>query len=87
MAIQQDLQKLKNVAVKRFRIYDRIAPNMRPGDADYAWSERGICDADDGHDDFRNVQDDVYRKFIRKIDEIIINRLSMGFLISPASIL
>ncbi|XP_052214916.1 uncharacterized protein LOC127833604 isoform X2 [Dreissena polymorpha] len=85
MAILQELKKLNTVAVKRFQIFDRIPPKMRIGDS--AWSVRGICDADDDHEDFGNAQDNAYR-FITNIDDYarIINRISMRIVISPASI-
>ncbi|KAH3811686.1 uncharacterized protein LOC127833603 [Dreissena polymorpha] len=86
MAIRQELVALKNVAVKRFKIFDRIKPNMRTGDADSAWSVRGICDSDDDHEDYGNVEDDAHKKFIANINDIIINRISMRFAITPDSI-
>ncbi|XP_052214935.1 uncharacterized protein LOC127833615 [Dreissena polymorpha] len=84
MAILQELKKLNTVAVKRFQIFDRIPHIMRNGDS--AWSVRGICDADDDHEDFGNAQDYAYRQFITNINYKIINRISMRFVISPASI-
>ncbi|KAH3689793.1 hypothetical protein DPMN_194688 [Dreissena polymorpha] len=86
MAIRHELEALKNVAVKRFQIFDRIKPNMRTGDAASAWSARGICDADDDNADFGNVQDDACRKFIRNMNDMIINRISMRCLIGPRAV-
>ncbi|KAH3813850.1 hypothetical protein DPMN_142320 [Dreissena polymorpha] len=85
MAIRQELEALKNVSVKRFQIFERIRPNMQTGSAVSSWSVSGICDADDDHGDFGNVHEDTYRQFIEP-HILIIHRISMRFVISPASI-
>ncbi|KAH3811754.1 hypothetical protein DPMN_140169 [Dreissena polymorpha] len=86
MAIRQELEALKNVAVKRFRIFDRIKSNLRTDDAASSWSVRGIRNAEDDHEDFGNVQDDAYRICIKNIKNGIMNRISMRMVICPASI-
>ncbi|KAH3811731.1 hypothetical protein DPMN_140146 [Dreissena polymorpha] len=55
MANRQELEALKNVAVKRFRIFNRIKPKSRTGDAASNWSVRGIRNAEDDHEDFRKL--------------------------------
>ncbi|XP_052234522.1 uncharacterized protein LOC127847037 isoform X2 [Dreissena polymorpha] len=87
MTILQELETAQNVAMKRFRIYDRIRSNMLTGDADSAWSVRGSVGhgVDNDNVDIENVQDKTYIKFIRYINNDIINRISMRFLMIPAS--
>ncbi|XP_052229399.1 uncharacterized protein LOC127843705 isoform X3 [Dreissena polymorpha] len=75
---QQELAARKNVAVKRFRIYEW------PDSAGYAMSVRDIGDVDDAACDI--LEDDVYKKFAKYIDRYIINRISILIEISPGSI-
>ncbi|KAH3770600.1 uncharacterized protein LOC127843703 [Dreissena polymorpha] len=75
---QQELAARKNVAMKRFRIYEL------PDSAGYAMSVRDIGDVDDAACDI--LEDDVYKKFAKYIDRYIINRISILIEISPGSI-
>ncbi|KAH3770972.1 hypothetical protein DPMN_172272 [Dreissena polymorpha] len=75
---QQELAARKNVAIKRFRIYEL------PDSAGYAMSVRDIGDVDDAASDI--LEDDVYKRFAKYIDRYIINRISILIEISPGSI-
>ncbi|XP_052229738.1 uncharacterized protein LOC127843885 [Dreissena polymorpha] len=75
---QQELAARKNVAMKRFRIYEWL------DSAGYAMSVRDIGDVDDVASDI--LEDDVYKRFAQYIDRYIINRISILIEISPGSI-
>ncbi|KAH3770557.1 uncharacterized protein LOC127845918 [Dreissena polymorpha] len=75
---QQELAARKNVAMKRFRIYEL------PDSAGYAMSVRDIGDVDDAASDF--LEDDVYKTFAKYIEYYMINRISILIEISPGSI-
>ncbi|KAH3771141.1 hypothetical protein DPMN_172443 [Dreissena polymorpha] len=75
---QQELAARKNVAIKRFRIYEL------PDSAGYAMSVRDIDDVDDADSDI--LEDDVYKRFAKYIDGYKINRISILVEISRVSI-
>ncbi|KAH3770645.1 hypothetical protein DPMN_171937 [Dreissena polymorpha] len=75
---QQELAARKNVAMKRFRIYEW------PDSAGYVMSVRDIGDVDAAASDI--LEDDVYKRFAQYIDRYIINRISILIEISPGSI-
>ncbi|KAH3868624.1 uncharacterized protein LOC127867830 [Dreissena polymorpha] len=77
--IQQELEQLKNVNVKRFRIYDR-----RPGSDTWSVRDIGVVDDDDNDDD--SVYYKKYNYFLCKMDPVITNRISMRLQIMPASV-
>ncbi|KAH3805654.1 hypothetical protein DPMN_133959 [Dreissena polymorpha] len=86
IAIKQELDTLKNVAVKRFRILDRMRKtNTCYDDAMSAWSVRDIGGVDDDNPADDNVEDKPFRTFVRYMDSEIMNRISMRLLIIPAS--
>ncbi|KAH3770951.1 hypothetical protein DPMN_172251 [Dreissena polymorpha] len=78
ITIQQELAARKNVAMKRFRIYEW------PDSAGYAMSVRDIGDVDDADSDI--LEDDVYKRFAKYIDRYKINRISILIEISRVSI-
>ncbi|KAH3718170.1 hypothetical protein DPMN_060969 [Dreissena polymorpha] len=72
--IQQELEALEHVEVKRFRIYDR-KPNTYRGSVD-AWSVRGsVVDDGDNSDYIDEVKHFTY--YIDDIDDHVFNRISM----------
>ncbi|KAH3771169.1 hypothetical protein DPMN_172471 [Dreissena polymorpha] len=75
---QQELAARKNVAMKRFRIYEW------PDSAGRAMSVRDIGDVDDVASDI--LEDDVYKRFAAYIDRYNINRISILIEISPGSL-
>ncbi|KAH3770198.1 hypothetical protein DPMN_171482 [Dreissena polymorpha] len=75
---QQELAARKNVAMKRFRIYEL------PDSAGRAMSVRDIGDVDDAASDI--LEDDVYKRFAKYIDRYKINRISMRIQIIPDSL-
>ncbi|XP_052229368.1 uncharacterized protein LOC127843690 [Dreissena polymorpha] len=75
---QQKLAARKNVAMKRFRIYEL------PDSAGCAMSVRDIDDVDDADSDI--LEDDVYKRFAKYIDGYKINRISILIEISRVSI-
>ncbi|KAH3797124.1 hypothetical protein DPMN_150699 [Dreissena polymorpha] len=77
ISIQQELATLNNVAVKRFRILDRMRQ--------IAWSVRCTGGVLEDNQDNDNVANNAYTKFVSNLDYAIINRISMRFLINPAS--
>ncbi|KAH3867876.1 hypothetical protein DPMN_031013 [Dreissena polymorpha] len=93
IAIQKELKTQKNVAVKRFQIFNRIHKTFRiqktyweDDIASSHWSVHDIGCADDYYQDDDIVKDDPYIKFISRMGNKIINRISMRLLITPASI-
>ncbi|XP_052223303.1 uncharacterized protein LOC127839143 [Dreissena polymorpha] len=86
IVIQQELETLKNVAVKRFRIlYRKTKINGSDDVAESAWYERDAVGVDDDYWEDDNIADNAYTCFVRKLDEGIINRISLRLLITPAS--
>ncbi|KAH3770989.1 hypothetical protein DPMN_172289 [Dreissena polymorpha] len=75
---QQELAARKNVAMKRFRIYEL------PDSAGYVMSVRDIGDVDDAASDI--LKDDVYKRFAKYMDLNKINRISMRIQIFPDSL-
>ncbi|KAH3797111.1 hypothetical protein DPMN_150686 [Dreissena polymorpha] len=89
ISVQQELETLKNVAVKRFLLLNRICETEIYDDLDVlesAWSACGICcvDAHNHNHAHDNVAEKAYKCFMRNYDNEIINRISMRFLINPA---
>ncbi|KAH3717156.1 hypothetical protein DPMN_059936 [Dreissena polymorpha] len=72
--IQQELEALKCVKVKRFRIYDRT-PNTYSW-SDDAWSVRGSV-VDDGDNSDGIGEDELCKSDINGIDNGMLNRISM----------
>ncbi|KAH3749868.1 hypothetical protein DPMN_184383 [Dreissena polymorpha] len=88
IAFNHEMGSLKQVAVKRFRIYDRTNHFIKWIDSeDSAWSERAnkVVVGDD-HDD-ASVDDDGYTFYIKSISPEIINRISMRFQIIPVMVI
>ncbi|KAH3861073.1 hypothetical protein DPMN_024001 [Dreissena polymorpha] len=88
IAIQKELKTQKNVAVKRFQIFNRKHTTYWEDDiASSNWSVHDIGRVDDYYQDDDIVKDDPYIKFISRMGNEIINRISMRLLITPASII
>ncbi|KAH3798868.1 hypothetical protein DPMN_152471 [Dreissena polymorpha] len=90
IVVKKELEMRKNVAVKRFRIYDRICKTYRydhdhDDDATSHWSVRDMCGVHDDNPDDDTVKDEAYKRFVRAISNEIINRISMRLLITPSS--
>ncbi|KAH3776094.1 hypothetical protein DPMN_177507 [Dreissena polymorpha] len=87
--IQQELRARKNIAVKRFRMYERICKsNTYEGfyNAESSTYERdagGVTD--DDHDD-HSVNDDAYESFSKWMTDRNVNRISIRLQICPDSI-
>ncbi|KAH3812178.1 hypothetical protein DPMN_140602 [Dreissena polymorpha] len=82
--IVQELETLENVAVNRFQILDRTRANTW-GENDTCWSARSNGNIDDDKQNGDNFEDNLYTKFVQSLDNKIIHRISMRFLITPAS--
>ncbi|KAH3853028.1 hypothetical protein DPMN_095551 [Dreissena polymorpha] len=88
IVVQHELEMLKKVAVKRFRILDRKRRQTDIFDHDDVashWSVRGISGVHDDKEGDDNVKDDAYKRFVGAISYEIINRISMRLLITPSS--
>ncbi|KAH3750596.1 hypothetical protein DPMN_185123 [Dreissena polymorpha] len=83
--VVQEVETLTNVAVKRFRILDRTGPTNWPFGNDSCWSVRSNGDVYDDNQDGDIVKDKLYRKFLIRLNNEIIHRISMRLLITPAS--
>ncbi|KAH3815361.1 hypothetical protein DPMN_143883 [Dreissena polymorpha] len=79
--IVQELQTLKNVAVNRFRILDRIGENKRRV-KDFCWSARSNGDIDHDKHNGDSVEDKLYTEFVRCLDDTITHRISMRLMIT-----
>ncbi|KAH3873606.1 hypothetical protein DPMN_036844 [Dreissena polymorpha] len=94
IVVKKELEMLKNVEVKRFKILDRTRQSdvydvYDDDDAASDWSVRGIGGVHDDTEDDDNVKDFAYKKFVRRMCshmcKTIINRISMRLLITPSS--
>ncbi|KAH3861004.1 hypothetical protein DPMN_023930 [Dreissena polymorpha] len=87
IAIQKELKTRKNVAVKRFQIFDRIRTiYWEDVITSSTWSVHDIGCVNDNYQDDDIVKDDPYIKFVSRMDNGTINRISMRLLITQASI-
>ncbi|KAH3797241.1 hypothetical protein DPMN_150818 [Dreissena polymorpha] len=86
IAIQQELETLKNVAVERIRILNRSSKTgMFDNAAASARSVRGVSCVENDNRDSDNFKDDEYERYFDVLSNEIINRISMRLRITPVS--
>ncbi|KAH3853860.1 hypothetical protein DPMN_096395 [Dreissena polymorpha] len=77
ITIPRELTVQTNVAVKRFRILNRIRVNRWYESADSSWSVRDHVVVENDDYDAVIVDDETYNLFVRHLDKDIVNRISM----------